>query len=55
MEINFFGEDPAYHLARERFVYKGQARPASRREVEAPSRFGKPGKAIAGDRSSSRV
>jgi putative two-component system hydrogenase maturation factor HypX/HoxX len=50
MEINFFGSDPAYHLACERFVYKRRARPASQREVGVPSRFGNRGKAIAGDR-----
>lgn len=51
MEINFFGADPAYHLARERFVFKGQARPVPQREAEAPSPFGNRGKAIVGDRS----
>jgi putative two-component system hydrogenase maturation factor HypX/HoxX len=51
MEINFFGADPAYHLARERFVFKGQARPVPQREVEARSQFCNRGKAIVGDRS----
>jgi putative two-component system protein, hydrogenase maturation factor HypX/HoxX len=33
MNVNFFGPDPAYHLAREKFVFKGRApaaRPAGR-------------------------
>jgi putative two-component system hydrogenase maturation factor HypX/HoxX len=28
MKANFFGPDPAYHRARENFVFKGRARPA---------------------------
>ena len=50
MEVNFFGEDPGYHLARERLCTRAKrARAAAR--GRAPSRFGKQGKAIAGDRS----
>lgn len=40
MRVNFFGPDPSYHLARERFVFKGRAptarpttTPAIRREL----------------------
>lgn len=35
MKVNFFGPDPAYHLAREKFVFKGRA-PAARPAPHAP-------------------
>jgi putative two-component system protein, hydrogenase maturation factor HypX/HoxX len=34
MRENFYGPDPAYHAARQRFVYKGQ--PVRRREMTVP-------------------
>jgi putative two-component system hydrogenase maturation factor HypX/HoxX len=40
MNVNFFGPDPAYHLAREKFVFKGRAptaRPPAR--VSPPARL----------------
>jgi putative two-component system hydrogenase maturation factor HypX/HoxX len=33
MKVNFFGPDPAYHEARQRFVFKGNRPP---RESRAP-------------------
>jgi putative two-component system protein, hydrogenase maturation factor HypX/HoxX len=36
MHANFFGADPAYHMARKRFVYKGAAPLLSRKAVELP-------------------
>jgi putative two-component system protein, hydrogenase maturation factor HypX/HoxX len=35
MRVNFFGPDPSYHLAREKFVFKGRA-PAARPKLEQP-------------------
>jgi putative two-component system protein, hydrogenase maturation factor HypX/HoxX len=37
MKVNFFGPDPAYHQARERFVYKGKA-PRGRPALSAERR-----------------
>ncbi|WP_457798731.1 hypothetical protein [Methylocystis sp. S23] len=39
MKVNFFGPDPAYHLAREKFVFKGRAPSTRPPRAAAPERM----------------
>jgi putative two-component system protein, hydrogenase maturation factor HypX/HoxX len=39
MKLNFFGPDPAYHRARENFVFKGRASGKPAIPAAAPERM----------------